>query len=295
MIRALDRRAAIALLGAGSLGACVSASAAPRRRPLGVLEMTVTKALQEDYAGTLRKLAGMGYTHLGMSLAGNRPGEVFALGPKERAALVREAGMQVGVARYGFAGGFREQAEQAVEIGASILAYTAAPVFFRGAKFGQTTRAAFDKWLPELGKMAETARELGLTLVYHNHWWDFKPLDGETPLEIIARTYPPSLVGFEIDLAWAWLGGADPFTVVSTYGPRVRSLHLKDVDPSRGKDMIKQLVEPGAGRLDYATLLPKLDKITDAIGYVEVDQPDDGMAAAASAARFLLAVRAGEA
>lgn len=292
----LARREAIAALGVLGLGACATPQTSMKsRRPLGLADLTVMKALKQDYGATVRAVAGMGYTHFGFRLSSYTPNDTSELPPAEKARLVREAGLEMGVVRYGYGSDFAEQAQQAADIGASVIAYSAAPVFFRGGEFGVTTREAFDGWLPELGQMAETARKLGLTLVYHNHWWDHVPLDGETPLEIIARSYSPSQVSFEIDLAWAWLGGADPFTLVKSLGGRVRSMHFKDVDPTRGANKMNQLVEPGVGRLDYAALLPNLDRVTDAIGYVEVDEPADGMASAASAARFLQAVRAGEA
>lgn len=292
----LPRREAMAALGVLGLGACATPRASLKaRRPLGLADLTVMNALKQDYGATVRAVAAMGYTHFGFRLSSYAHNDTSELAPAEKARLIREAGLEPGVVRYGYGKDFGEQARQAADIGASIIAYSAAPVFFRGSQFGVTTREAFDGWLPELGKMAETAGKLGLTLVYHNHWWDHVPLDGETPLEIIARTYSPAQVSFEIDLAWAWLGGVAPFTLVKALGGRVKSMHFKDVDPTRDADKMKQLVEPGAGRLDYASLLPNLDRVTDAIGYVEVDEPADGMAAAASAARFLQSVRAGEA
>lgn len=292
----LARRQAMAAMGSLGLGACATPGAVSgSKRPLGLADLTVMQALKRDYGSTLRAVAAMGYTHFGFRLAGYSAADKSELAPEEKARLVRDAGLQVGVVRYGYGAAFAEQAQQAAAIGASIIAYSAAPVFFRSGKLGYTTRAAFEAWLPELGEMATVANKLGLTLVYHNHWWDHVPLDGETPLDLIARTYSPREVSFEIDLAWAWIGGVDPLGLVRSLGSRVRSMHFKDVDPTRGEDKMKQLVEPGAGRLDYAALLPRLDRITDAIGYVEVDSPSDGLAAAAAGARFLLAARAGAA
>ncbi|WP_379488520.1 sugar phosphate isomerase/epimerase family protein [Novosphingobium soli] len=260
-------------------------------RPLGLADLTVMSALSRDYPATLRAVAAMGYTHFGFRLAGYGKSAAPELPPAEKARLVHDAGLAVGVVRYGYGRSFAEQARDAQAIGASIIAYSAAPVFFRGPALGQTTRAAFDAWLPELGTMARIAQDHGLTLAYHNHWWDHAPLEGETPLDLIAAAFSPAQVAFEIDLAWAWVGGVDPLALVTRLGARVVSLHLKDVDPSRGADRMRQLVEPGAGRLDYAALLPRLDRVTDAIGYVEVDTPADGMTAAANASRFLHNVR----
>jgi len=276
-----------------AIAACstIGPSAGTKRRPLGLANITVAKELQQDYAGTLGKIAAMGYTHFGFPLAQMAPQMPAGPHPREIAGMLHDKGLKVGVVRYGFAAPVTEQLAWAAEIGAKILAYTAAPVFFRSSKLGTATRDAFDAWLPELGNLADAANKAGLTLAYHNHWWDHVPLDGETPIDIIARTYSPSQVAFEIDLAWAHLGGVDPFDLVQRLGPRVVSMHFKDVDGSRGPNMFDQLVAPGEGDLGYDSLIPRLDRLTQAIGYVEVDNPADGLQATESGARCIREAR----
>ncbi|MFD1613216.1 sugar phosphate isomerase/epimerase family protein [Sphingomonas tabacisoli] len=291
-IRPLSRRSLLAGMAALTAGGCaITRSGTAPRRPLGLADLTVIKPLAGDYAGTLKRVAHMGYSHFGFRLAGYSAADKSELPPAEKARLVRDAGLQVGVVRYGMGDNFAKQAEDAAAIGASVIALSAAPVFFRGRKLGETTRAAFDAWLPELGRMAETARALGLRLAYHNHWWDHVPLDGTTPLDLIARNFSPRDVAFEIDLAWAFLGGVDPLSLVRSLGPRVLAMHFKDVNPALGTDRMKQLVVPGTGVLDYPTLIPQLDEVTKAIGYVEVDMPKDGLAEAASAAELIQSAR----
>lgn len=292
MIPTVARRQVLATLAALPLVGCAGTGMAPAtRRPLGLADMTVIRELKADYAGTLKRVAAFGYTHFGFRLASYGAGDGGELAPAEKARLVREAGLEVGVVRYGYGKGFAEQAEAAAAIGASLIALSAAPVFFKGRALGETTRAAFDAWLPDLGDMARTARSFGLTLLYHNHWWDHVPLEGETPIDIVARSYSPEEVGFEIDLAWTWLGGVDPLGLVRSLGSRVRSMHFKDVDPERGEDRMRQLVAPGSGKLDYPTLISRLDAVTNAVGYVEVDGPQDGMADAEQAARVIRRAR----
>jgi sugar phosphate isomerase/epimerase len=63
-------------------------------------------------------------------------------------------------------------------------------------------------------------------------------------------------------------------------------MHLKDIDRARGKSITDHAVVIGRGEMDYAALLPRISRLTRAIGYIEVDSPDDGLAAAAQGARF---------
>lgn len=241
---AYRRRSLIAGLAATPFVAAASKLSAASNRskvvPLGLTDMTVMKSLQQDYQETLRKVAAMGYTHFGFRLAGYSLQDKSELSGADKAAMVRQAGMEVGVVRYGYGRPFAEQAETAAAIGASVIAYSAAPIFFRGGKLGETTRAAFDAWLPELRQMAQTARRFGVKLAYHNHWWDHAPLGGSTPLDIISKEFSPAEVAFEIDLAWAWAGGADLYALLKKLGRRVISIHLKDVDPALGGDQFHQ-------------------------------------------------------
>lgn len=265
----------------------VSALAAARvRRPLGLCDTTVTKYLRADYGGTLRKVAVLGYTHFGFRMAPyGRENEPTA---QDKARLVRDAGMKIGVVRFPpMNRQYDTIISQARDIGATTIAMTVAPVFLQG-KIGVATRSAFDAWLPTLAELGAKCRAVGLRLTYHTHWWDVMPLDGgESPVDIIAKAISPKDVGFEIDLAWTWYGGVAPLDILVRLGPRVTSLHLKDIDRSRGKTNFDHATTVGTGEMQYAALLPHIDRLTSAIGYVEVDAPDDGLEAAAQAARFI--------
>jgi len=68
----------------------------------------------------------------------------------------------------------------------------------------------------------------------------------------------------------------------------VLALHLKDVDRSCVTEGCRQFVAPGADDMTYSELLPRLHWLTDAIGYVEVDDPENGHLAAATGAETFL-------
>lgn len=286
---ALTRRAFA--VGASVLVAGCARTGGSREPPLGLASITVADALSRDYAGTLRQARAMGYTHFGFPLAPLSPRSPAVPDPVTVAEMVRHAGLSVGVVRLGYGPSLADQMATARRIGASIVAQSAAPVFFEGPTPGRTTRAAFDAWLPGLGELSRAARAEGLQLAFHNHHWDHGPLDGKTPLQLIAARFTPEEVGFEIDLGWAAIARVDPLRLIQSLGRRVLSMHFKDVDPRRGPTEHDRLVPPGAGTMDYAKLLPALARLTDAIGYVEVDKPVDGMNAAQRGAVFVRRIR----
>lgn len=256
--------------------------------PLGLADTTVRKELARDYAGTLRAVAAMGYGVFGFRLASYVANDPSEPPPQDKARMVRDAGMTVGVVRLGVRGAdYDRQLDQAAATGARIVALTTAPIFIASRTLGQTSRAALDAYIPQLAALAETARGRGLTLAYHNHWYDLIPLDGDRPLDLMARHIAPALLSFEIDLAWAWYAGVAPLDLLAVLGPRVVSMHLKDIDRARGKAVTDHTVAPGQGEMDYAVLMPRVAHLTRAVGYVEVDAPDDGLAAARAAMAFL--------
>lgn len=257
------------------------------RRPLGLADITVIKELGRDYAGTLKAVAAMGYSHFGFRLAGYGGGSREP-SAQDKARMVRDVGLEVGVVRLPpVRPDIDRQIADAVAIGAKVIAMSAAPPFISG-RLGVATRAAFDAWLPELAALGAKCRAAGLTLAYHNHWWDLMPLDGgESPLDIILRSIAPGDLAIELDLAWCWYGGVAPLDLLVRLGPRVSSMHFKDIDRSRGKTITDHAVTIGSGEMGYAALLPRLRKLTSAIGYVEVDAPPDGLLAAVEGAGFV--------
>ena len=284
--------AGLVAAGAGTLAASVAA-AKQGPRPLGLAHLTVARELADDYAGTLRRVRALGYTHFGFPLGAQSPRHQPPADPLQAAAWCREAGLCVGTVRLAHSADYPRQMQLASTIGASIVAQSAADVFFTGETPGQTTRAAFEGWMDRLALMAAAAREEGLRLVYHNHAWDHVALDGLTPLELVASRFAPGEVDFEIDLGWAAVAGVDPLALIEQLGPRVLAMHLKDVDFGCVAEGCRQFVAPGAGDMDYPALLARLQGLTDAIGYIEVDDPEDGLRAAATgAATFLRAAPA---
>lgn len=267
----------------------VKAARRTKGAPLGLVEITIARELAADYAGTLRKIAAMGYTDFGFRLL------PFAAGPNDipglkKAQMVREAGLNVGVVRFGSmkAVDVEAQISDAARIGAKVIALSAAPPFFTGKVMGTATHAAFDAWLPEMEKLSLACRKAGLTLAYHNHWWDVQPLEGgDTPIDILLRHFSPHELSFEVDVGWAWFGGADPLALVRRLGKRVVSMHFKDVRRAEGKNPAEQMVVIGSGEMNYRALLPKIAKLTSATGYVEVDITSNGVEAAAQGAKFV--------
>jgi len=112
------------------------------------------------------------------------------------------------------------------------------------------------------------AKANGLTLCYHNHWWEvelIEVLGDRTPLDVMLEHLDPS-VAFEVDLYWVKTGGADPVLTLNRLGARVPLVHVKDGSAKVEDSMLAV----GDGTLNYPAILPAAAHATWAI--VELDR-----------------------
>ena len=86
------------------------------------------------------------------------------------------------------------------------------------------------RFAAELGGFAATSRTHGIRLGYHNHDFEFAPLDGTTVWDVLLTELPPE-VELELDVYWAAVGGRDPVAEIRAHADRVRLLHMKDRAP----------------------------------------------------------------
>src|SRR5690606_25591335 len=87
-----------------------------------------------------------------------------------------------------------------------------------------------DRAVEAFNRAGQLLRDAGLTFFYHTHGFEFGPAeDGGTLFDsIVARTDPEN-VKFQLDVFWAFHGGADPVALLGRYPDRFVSTHLKDM------------------------------------------------------------------
>ena len=81
----------------------------------------------------------------------------------------------------------------------------------------------------------EVCRAGGLQFGYHNHNFEFAPLDGTNMYNILLENTDPALVKFELDAFWASFAGVDPVEVLGRLAGRVPLLHAKDMEAGEAK------------------------------------------------------------
>ncbi|MBQ2715672.1 MAG: sugar phosphate isomerase/epimerase [Clostridia bacterium] len=92
----------------------------------------------------------------------------------------------------------------------------------------------FEENLKTIGELAHRAHEEGLTLLYHNHDFEFKCVNGKTILDTIYDTVPADLLKTQLDTCWVKFAGSDPVEYLKKYAGRAPLVHLKDFWEAEG-------------------------------------------------------------
>ncbi|WP_029137687.1 sugar phosphate isomerase/epimerase family protein [Nakamurella lactea] len=115
-----------------------------------------------------------------------------------------------------------------------------------------TRREDVEQTARQLNEIAAAAAAHGLTVGYHNHWWETENrIDGATALEVLAGMLDDAVV-LEVDTYWADVGGASAPELLRRLGDRVALIHVKD-GPATQQNIDQTAV--GSGTLDIPAIL----------------------------------------
>lgn len=177
---------------------------------------TVRDLANQDYEGTVRKVAAMGYK--AVETAGF-PGTTAEAAAK----LFAELDLTIAAAHVGLPLGEKknEVLDQLAALGKPRLLCT--QIRPDDVQSMDTIKALCDR----LNEAYGVAKANGLAFGIHNHWWEFGQLDGRLIHHIMLDMLDPG-VDFEIDTYWVKVAGVDPAKIVKDLGARAPMLHIKD-------------------------------------------------------------------
>ncbi|GAB3244210.1 sugar phosphate isomerase/epimerase [Kineococcus gypseus] len=214
---------------------------------------TVRDALAADTDGTLARLAGIGFRNV-------EPFGLVEWAPKLAPALAAH-GLSAPSTHAGIVG---QDVEQVLAAAATTGTTLVVEPFVDPARW--TTAEDVAAVAAELNAAARRAADAGVTIGYHNHWFELENLiGGRTALEVLAE-HLDDAVALEVDTYWVAVGGQDPVALLGRLGERVQAVHLKDGDGTRDT---KQQVALGAGSLDVAGIVAASSSVR--LGVVELD------------------------
>ena len=111
-----------------------------------------------------------------------------------------------------------------------------------------------------------------MRLGYHNHAFEFEPLDGTTVWDVLLAELPPE-VEIELDVYWAAVGGRDPVAEIRATPDRIRLLHMKD----RAAGAEPHDAPVGHGTLPFPDIIEAARSASVDWFVVEQDEPDDAL------------------
>jgi sugar phosphate isomerase/epimerase len=146
-------------------------------------------------------------------------------------------------------------------------------------------RGSIDGWRrlgDQLNEAGELAARAGITIGYHNHDFEFAPVDGRLPYDVLLKATDPNLVTLELDLYWIIKAGGDPVAYFEKGQGRYSMVHVKDMDatPARG------MTDPGKGIIEFEKILPAAAAAGVRHWFIEHDQPADPLATARQGIAF---------
>ena len=202
---------------------------------------TVRDRTAQDFAGTLRQVAEMGYR--AVELAG-----YGGLSATELRSTLDDCGLRAIAAHTPYTA-FVERAEEVCAelkgLGCDFAVVPSLPQEFR------TDEALLREAAANFNRWGAIARDAGLRFAYHNHAFEFAPLANGTPYDILLGETDPELVKMELDLFWAQYGGVDAVELTRKLGARAPLLHVKDM--AAGEERADTPV--GTGILPWSDLL----------------------------------------
>lgn len=191
---------------------------------LGLQLWSVRNALQEDYVGTLEKIAAIGYKNLELITTVSDQGLVFGkdLSATQLQRCLTDTGLRaVGchiVPQPGM--NWEQVAKDLQELGVRHLGCAIA--------FFDNKQEVLD-FCETFNKDAEFCQKNGIQYYYHNHFHEFQLFEGQSIMDIMLKTLEQDLVMFEFDSYWAMRGGQDPIAWIKKLGKRCGLLHQKDM------------------------------------------------------------------
>ena len=198
---------------------------------------TVRRELEADFEGTLAKVASLGYREV--EFAG-----YYGRTPAQVKAVLARNGLTAPSAHFQSvvsSGGVREAIEAAEVVGHKYLIYAYLPAEER------KSLDDYRRLAERLNRAGEECRRAGVQFGYHNHDFEFAPMEGRIPYDLILEGTDAGLVKMELDLYWITKGGQSPLAYFRKHPGRFPLVHVKDMDGSPKR----HFTEVGRGTIDF--------------------------------------------
>jgi len=249
------------------------AAAEHRIEKIGLQLYTVRDQMKGDFDGTIAKVASIGYKEV--EFAG-----YFGHTPEQVRAVIDRNGLTSPSCHVEYAvlsDKWPSVIESSKTIGQSYIVCPWIPEEIRKQPDG------WKRAIDTFNHAGEISKKSGIQFAYHNHWFEFLPVNGKLPYDMLLEQCDPDLVKMELDLCWITVAGADPLTYFNRYPGRFPLVHVKDmkklpkVSASGGQDFgdsLKDMTAVGSGIIDWKRIFAQSEKAGIKHYIVEHDKPE---------------------
>jgi sugar phosphate isomerase/epimerase len=284
----------VATAVASSLPGNVFAAPAHQIEKIGVQLYTVRDAMKVDTAGTLAKVAGIGYKE--MEFAG-----YFGHSPQEIRAMLDKNNITSPSSHVAYdlvENHWPETLDTAHQIGQTFIVCPWLDDNLRNAD-------GYKKVAVQFNKAGEASKKAGIQFCYHNHFWEFVPnkeLGGQFPYDFLLQNTDPNFLKMELDLCWISVAGQDPVAYFEKYPGRFPLVHVKDmkslpkVTPEQVgsldlKEVAKNMTSVGNGIIDWKRIFSHSEQGGIQHCFVENDYPKEPFADLTASFAYLSKLR----
>jgi sugar phosphate isomerase/epimerase len=256
-------------LKGGSLAAALCAQGSARQlQSVGVQLYTVRSVLPQEPEKTLNAIKAIGYREIEATWAG-----IDRIWPAIQVSGLKAASVHLDsrVVTQGTPDELSKTLDQVKQKGFTYAVFPYLPPQERGGL--DVIRKLADK----LNQAGEKCRAAGLNFCYHNHAFEFEPMQETMPFRVMLDNTDKKLVGIELDVFWVSVAGHDPTEMLAKLSGRVPLLHLKDKAEGTAllyKESVPRTAfkEVGNGVLDWAKVLRAAEAAGVSHYFVEQDQ-----------------------
>ncbi len=233
----------------------LSLAAAPVKK-VGIQLYTLRDQLPKDLKGAIAQVAKAGYQEV-ETFGYDMKSGFWGLNSKEFSSLLKSHGLTTASGHYDlnafFKDGSRQQLDEYIKV-----AHTTGQTYLIVPSLNESlirTKADFMKVAENMNKLAEAIKKEGLKVGYHNHNFEWKPVEGTTFYDTLLKYTDPALVHMEMDIYWVVRAGQDPIKILKAHKGRYAFVHVKDRDKSNPDTT----TEIGKGDIDFKAIIPQAE------------------------------------
>lgn len=266
-----------------------SAKAEHRIERLGLQLYTVRNQMEKDFEGTLAKVAAAGYREVEFAGYFNRT-------PKDVRAILDRHKLTAPSAHFDYAS-IEKKLPELLE-----TSHVIGQRFLVNPWIDEEMRKQPDVWkrvAATFNKAGEACRKAGVQFAYHNHHFEFVPVNGVMPFDELLKECDPNLVKIELDLCWITVARQDPLEYFQRFPGRFPLVHVKGLKkipdgpaPVPFDQAIPNITDVGTDDvIDWKRIFAKADQAGIQHYFVEHDQAPSPLDSISASAKYLEALR----